>query len=839
MTRANLFHCLSAPGDLRETIISEHNFSWLNPMSRAAGAIAATGRAVARGAIAVGATVAVVSVLGAVSVIGLPRSAIAADVQVAQPGGGVTKPNDAKTGTLLFKTDEPGRFVEAPRLGSDFKLTVTGPFVRTTLTQQFVNPTDGWVEAVYVFPLPEKSAVDTLRMIVGKRVIVGEIKERKEARVIYERAKANGQKAALIEQQRPNIFTHNVANIGPGETVVLQLEYQQTVDRSADKFSLRVPLVVAPRFNPKPIVQVVDFDANGHGWGQVSDPVPDRDKITAPVLDPAKHPPVNPVTLSVALNAGFALGDVISNHHKIKLEVDEEDGNSAKLKLDDGAVPANRDFELTWQAKAGLAPAVGLFRERVGDADYVLAFVTPPKLDASQMPPRMARDVTFVIDTSGSMGGQSIVQARNALQSALTRLQPEDRFNIIRFSSDYQMLSNGLIRANAGNIASAKSFVAGLEASGGTMMVPPLQAALTEQVSADAMSDQGGGDRLRQVIFLTDGAIGNEEQLFQTLTAKRGKSRIFMVGIGSAPNSFLMRRAAELGRGTFTHIGSEAQVATQMSALFEKLEMPAVTNLRAVFEDANADVTPGLLPDLYYGEPLVVAARLNDANGNLKISGSIGPNPWSVTLTLDKALAGKGVSKLWARRKITDAEVAKIMQPAQRDKAEATILALALEHHLVSRLTSLVAIDKTPSRPAEAQLTRADVPLNLPEGWDFDKVFGSGARPAERADSGDRPSASSVPSTPLQRSGVNKAASAGNARVTKAAFKDVRFSRVTTAAEPVKIVAGHKQTVTQVTLPATATDAELRLLFGLLALTLASLIGMWCWSFPGGRGQLT
>src|SRR6266446_6870894 len=203
-------------------------------------------------------------------------------------------PAEVRAGALLLRSGEE-RFVEAPLLGTDVDLVISGPTGRARITQMFQNPTEGWVEAVYVYPLPEGGAVDTLKMVIGERVVVGEIKDRRAAREVYEQAKATGRKASLMEQERPNIFTNSVANIGPGETVVVQLEYQEPVHQSGNEFSLRVPLVVAPRYNPLPVVQTVDLRADGGGWGSVVDPVPDRKRIEPPVLDPRVSPPVNPV----------------------------------------------------------------------------------------------------------------------------------------------------------------------------------------------------------------------------------------------------------------------------------------------------------------------------------------------------------------------------------------------------------------------------------------------------------------------------------------------------------------------------------------------------------------
>ncbi|TCU62555.1 Ca-activated chloride channel family protein [Bradyrhizobium sp. R2.2-H] len=626
--------------------------------------------------------------------------------------GSLLQPGEARSGSLLLKDD--GAYTEAIRLGTDIDITVSGPTLRARVTQLFRNPTKDWVAATYVYPLAANGAVDTLKMVVGDHVIVGDIKERQQARVIYEQARSAGQKAALTEQERPNVFTNSVANIGPGETVLVQIEYQEPVHQTGDEYSLRVPLVVAPRYNPAPIVQSVDFRKDGSGWGTAtSDPVPDRDRISPPVLDPARHAPVNPTSITVRLKAGFALGEVRSHHHNVKVE--SPDDTTRIVTLADGVAPADRDFELTWKPAAGLAPSIGLFREHVGDSDYLLAFVTPPGVEQATQKP-LPREVVFVIDNSGSMGGTSIVQAKASLLYALGRLQPNDRFNVVRFDDTMDVLFPASVPADAAHVSEATSFVSALQARGGTEMIPAMRAALADKLGDSSM--------VRQVVFLTDGAIGNEQQLFEAITAMRGRSRVFMVGIGSAPNTYLMKRAAELGRGAFTHIGSVEQVEERMRGLFAKLENPVVTGLTARFSDAKADITPAIIPDVYRDEPLVLAARLDKLAGSLEIKGRVGDRPWSVTLPLQSAAEGKGLSKLWAKRKIGDAEVARAMREMTPEESDKAILALALDHQIVTRLTSLVAVDRTPSRPEGKPLRLSDLPINLPAGWDFEKVFG-------------------------------------------------------------------------------------------------------------------
>jgi Ca-activated chloride channel homolog len=686
-------------------------------------------------------------------------------------------PNEMTSGSLLLKT-KSGGYVDAPRLGADYSVDISGPTARTVLTQRFSNPANGWVEGVYVFPLPEGAAVDTLKIIAGNRVIVGEVKEKREAKIIYEQAKKNGQTASLLEQQRPNLFTNSVANIGPNETVVVQIEYQETIKQSAGIFSLRLPLVVAPRYNPAPIVQSVDFKADGSGYGAtVNDPVPDRDKISPPVLDPRANAPVNPVSIHINLNAGFTLGDVKSQFHAITTEAKGETSRVITLAAAD--IPADRDFELTWTTK-GTAPQVGLFKETINGKDYVLATVTPPSIAA--VTAALPREAIFVIDNSGSMDGPSMVQAKEALLLGLNKLNSTDRFNVIRFDDTMDQLFATAVQADAINLTAARNFVSALQANGGTEMIPPLKTALVD----DLVSTK---THLRQVVFITDGAIGNEQEMFETLTSQRGRSRVFMVGIGSAPNSYLMTRAAELGRGTFTFIGDASQVASRMEELFNKIGQPVVTELSARLSEGQAELTPNSLPDLYQGEPVLVLAEAKTFTGSLTFTGKIGDAPWQVTLPLSAAAPAKGISKLWAHRKIAELEVAQTMGTLTPEVANKQVLDVALTHQIVSSQTSLIAVDKSPKRPPGEKLTRADLPLNLPAGWNFDKVFGNEAPVL----------------TPKQRDA------------------QADFLQLASSAQP---VTASQALADQVELPQTATPAGIFAMISLLMMMLAMLFRM-------------
>jgi Ca-activated chloride channel family protein len=616
---------------------------------------------------------------------------------------------DAQDGSLLFKTQTPGRYVKAPTVATDVKMKVAGPIIRTTLSQTFKNPSVEFVEGVYVFPLPDKAAVDRLRIVVGGRFIEGQIKEKKQAKQIYETAKREGKKASLVEQERPNVFTASVANIGPNETVSIQIEYQDSADIKNGVASLIFPMTVAPRYSP-PAETIQLVSANGT-MPVTLDPVLDRHRITPPLMPPAEEPIEYlrlPVSINIELDAGFDIEKIESPYHSIK--VDQSDEDSAMITLADGEVPANRDFKLSWQATPKVEAQQTLFKETIGDNTYLMSFVAPPKATGFEVLNRHKRQSHFVIDTSGSMGGTSIVQARRALKLGLSQLGPDDEFNVIEFNSDHTALYSSPRKATRENIEDALKWVSNLDAGGGTNMFPALK---------DALKGDAPEGLLKQIIFITDGSIGNEQQLFALIQDELKSARLFPVGIGSAPNRFFMSRAAKFGRGTSVVIGDINEVDKEMGSLFESLSHPVLTNLQLSFQN-GAESYPSNIPDLYSGEPVVTVTKLasSELPDTLTFRGHYPDKIWQEQISLNDAIEAKGLSVLWARRKIADLEENRF----SRDNAaqiDAEILKTALDYHLVSRLTSLVAVDVTPTRSPNDPLITQKVPTQLPEGWDF------------------------------------------------------------------------------------------------------------------------
>ena len=618
-----------------------------------------------------------------------------------------------KSGTLLFKGSR--EFSKAPVLNTEVEIYITGMIARAVVKQSFRNPVSEWQEGIYVFPLPETAAVDHLRMKIGKRIIEGQIKEREAARKTYEKAKKAGKKTSLIEQERTNIFTTSVANIAPLETIIIEIEYQHAVDYDAGSFRLRFPMVVAPRYIPGQI-EVKGFA--GNGWAVNTDQVPDAARITPPVLHPDSGK-INPVSISINLNSGFKLPLIDSPYHRIRVR--ESKKFIYQVTLQEQDIPADRDFELVWRPEEHNRPVAALFKERINDVYYAMLMVLPPEVNTGEI---LSREIIFVIDTSGSMSGSSIEQAKSSLQLALTRLNPGDRFNVIQFNSFTHSLFQHPEPMTPSSIMIAKQYIDDLKASGGTEMAPALHAALDNQEE---------NNDIRQVVFLTDGSIGNEDALFRIIQEKISRSRLFTVGIGSAPNSNFMRRAANFGRGTHTYIGKISEVQTKMEALFQKLESPVLTNISVSgLEPGKTEIWPEKTPDLYLGEPMIITFRSPDIPPSLEINGRIAGEQWQAAIPLNGGDQQKNISILWARNKIASLMDLHISH-RDNDKIKQEIILTALEHHLVSRFTSLVAVDVTPARVREELLKTRALPVNLPAGWNYEKVFGTLPRTATNA----------------------------------------------------------------------------------------------------------
>jgi len=642
---------------------------------------------------------------------GLLRALVALNV-IGLLGVGVTVARAAETSELLMvpmvkseraiETETRPKPVKAEILSTRINSTITGHIIRTTVIQTFQNPTKDWMEGVYYFPLPDDASVDQMTLTIGERRIISEIKEKEEARKTYIKAAAEGKVAGLLTQYRPNMFSTRVANIEPGTAIGVEFSFQSLAGQDGGRFTWVMPQAITPRFTPLPsegAAQTVNLPTGSQG-----------SKAFPPETAYDPEGGKNLTEFLIEVRQADRFSSVSSPSHEIIDERDEQ--NNASIRLAKGRFPADRDFILNWELAQSESIEPVLFQEVIAEELFTLGYLVPPKADTDI--PALPRDVTFILDVSGSMHGESLDQAKAALSTALDLLTPQDRFDIIIFSNEYQRLFGNSRMANPSIIRQAKSFVGGLKADGGTYMYPALENALLDIPAEGAQ---------RQVLFLTDGAVGNEEEMFRLVNDKLGNARLFTVGVGSAPNGWFMRKAAEFGRGTHLQISDLSMARQELETLFRDMARPTLQNV-SITGSGQADIYPRQSPDLFGQRPLVFSAKTLISDGPLQISGEIiGGQKLDFDLPETEAPEGTDLAKLWAAKKIEGLSDAKARGMDPEIVREAS-LQVALKHQILSPYTSFVAVDKTPVRVQQELMRKMVAKSNMPAGLSWKKVHG-------------------------------------------------------------------------------------------------------------------
>jgi Ca-activated chloride channel family protein len=566
-------------------------------------------------------------------------------------------PNQATSGDLFWLSDSGA--VALPMTSVEIDLRVSGVVVDGTLKQRFANPTNETIEALYVFPLPPDAAVYAMELRIGERRIVAEVHEKEQAKRIYTEAKEDGRKAALVAQHRPNLFRTSVANILPGDSIEIELRFVQKVTRVGNEYRATMPLTITPRCVP-----------DGHE--------------AVPGSNVARHPRAR---VRVVIDGGAALERIETPLHAMKRTTK---GERVLLQLVDETVLADRDFVLSWTPARSALPEIRTFIEQRGDERYALIMMVPPEVE-SLLGTGLPTETLFVIDVSSSMQGASIKQARQALAGALDRLRPEDRFNILRFNDDSAAYATGFEASTAPALQRAKRWVGGLEATGGTAIYPALSRAMD-------MIGQGANGYASRVIFLTDGAVANEQEVLRAIAGRLGETRLHTIGIGAAPNAYLMRKMAWHGRGICEFVSTMKQADNRIDAFFDRLERPVWTDLELQWDGVQADgVAPGRLPDLYRNEPLVLSAKLDKASGGTLTVGGWSVDGWTErTVALDQTgIENRGIALTWARAQV-ETLMDSLFEGADEQAVRSDVIDLALAFRLVTAYTSLVAVEQYP-----------------------------------------------------------------------------------------------------------------------------------------------
>ena len=584
----------------------------------------------------------------------------------------------------------------------DIRADITGLTSRVELTQDFLNAFDEPLEATYVFPLPDRGAVTGMRMTADGREVIAELQERGDARRIYDEAISSGRRASIAEEERPDVFTVRVGNILPGERVSVAVTLVLPLAYADGEATFRLPLVVAPRYIPG---APLPGAAVGDGYAEDTDAVPDASRITPPVLLPGFP---NPVGLSIDIGidpAGLTLSEVRSSLHLV-----ETAGGRVRVRPGERL---NRDFVLRLRYGGDdFTDSLVLVPDAEGGEGTYRLTVLPP---VSAAPPR-PRDVVLVLDRSGSMGGWKMVAARRAAARIVDTLTIGDRFAVLTFDNSIDWpagLPEGLVEASDRNRYRAVEHLARVDARGGTELLAPLRRAL-------ALLDGAQEGRDAVVVLVTDGQVGNEDQILRALAGGIRDVRIHTVGIDRAVNAGFLGRLAGMGGGRCELVESEDRLDEAMDAIHRRIGAPLAYGLRLKVEGLatiEGTASPARLPDLFPGVPLVVTGRYRSPGaGSLVLSGTTRDGwDWSTTVS-GQCGDASAVTAQWARAHLRDLEDSYASGRGSRD-LERTIVDTSLRFGVLCRFTAYVAVD---SRVVAAggEPHRVVQAVEMPSGWE-------------------------------------------------------------------------------------------------------------------------
>lgn len=645
----------------------------------------------------------------------------------------------ADQGTVLVKTGsggsevlqimtEPGdlpvlelasdRSKRLPLEHTHVKANLTGYVAEVEVTQTYTNPHEKPIEAVYVFPLPENSAVNALRMVIGKRVIEGEIQERGRARRTYETARDSGHTAALLEQERPNVFTQSVANLAPGEKIDVVVRYVQDLSYDDGRYEFVFPMVVGPRYMPG---RALAGPSAGDGTREDTTQVPDASRISPPYVGKGERSG-HDISLELTATTALAVSDFEVPTHDVIAKTPAD--GSLHLTLSKKDSLPNRDFVLRYRV-AGKEPKATLFLgNQTNNQGFFSLVVQPPVLDVEKTVGR--REVVFVVDVSGSMSGAPLAMCKSAMREALGMLRPVDTFNVITFAGAPAKAFPAPIAANDANLKRAFEVVDRMEAGGGTEMLDAVAVALSPTVEPG---------RHRYVFFLTDGYVGNEAQIIDSAAAfvsavERGgqRARVFSFGVGSSINRHLIDGLARAGKGTAVVATTREDPARAVNRFYHYIDHPILEDLALDFGSLKAnELYPIEAPDLFASRPVILHGTFSGAvpqnlGVTAKLAGKqirlpVSVRPLGATAAAPDAILGL----LFARSKVTAIE--ETLWDRDSRAAEREIVELGERFNLVTRFTSLVAVDRSRT-VGDGTPAKVVQPLEEPEGVDLESAGG-------------------------------------------------------------------------------------------------------------------
>lgn len=586
---------------------------------------------------------------------------------------------------FLVEGDESGgRF---PLKETDVLVSINGVIADVHVKQKYGNEGAQPINARYVFPASTQASVHGLKMTIGEQVVTAKIKEREAARQDFETAKREGKSASLLEQQRPNVFTMNVANILPGDEVLVELHYTELLIPRDGTYELVYPTVVGPRYSNQPEAGAPESDK----W------------VKSPYLKAGSAPPTE-FNIAVTVATSIPLQDLVCTSHKVDVQWDEP--STARVALaPTGDFGGNRDFILRYRLM-GKEIQTGLLLSEGEKENFFLLMVQPPeRLKAQDVPPR---EYVFVLDVSGSMHGFPLDTAKVLIRDLIGHLREKDLFNVILFSGTSSVMAPSSVPATAANVENAIRHIDAQQGGGGTELAAALKTALAiprdENVS-------------RSVVVVTDGYIAAEKEAFALIEQNLNRCNVFAFGIGSSVNRYLIDGVAKAGLGEPFVVTKPEDAPAAASRFRSYIQSPVLTNIQVQFKNFDVyDMEPPSLPDLFAQRPLVVFGKWRgEAKGAVEICGTNGAGPYVHTVDVKELKPLKGQSALpylWARSRL--ARLSDYAAGTGHDENRAEVTALGLNYSLLTRYTSFIAVlEKVRNTTTPAQ--DVDQPLPLPQ----------------------------------------------------------------------------------------------------------------------------
>ncbi len=642
----------------------------------------------------------------AYSSINKPRSSEAKPMTQTLSSGIIEPSQDQVIATPVKERPPAGLYSQTPEreaftlTHTDVKGKVDGNIARVAVTQKFTNPFDKPLEAVYVFPLPDEAAVDDLEIKIGDRIIKGDIKRREEAKAAYDRARQEGRTAALLEQERDNIFTQSVANIRPKETIEVTIRYTDSLKFEAGNYEFVFPMVVGPRYISR----------------RPENRIPDTNRITPPLTPPATRSGQD-ITVDLRIDAGVPIQRLISTSHRLVLATE---GNTAAVKIaPDDNIP-NKDLIIRYQVSDTKAQSTVLAANSPQGGHFATYVIPAITYRPNEVVPK---DVVFLMDTSGSQSGDPLVKSQELMRRFIAGLNPDDTFTIIDFANTATYLSPVPLRNNEINRRLAYDYINRLNANGGTELMNGINAVMKFPPAPDG--------RIRSVVLITDGYIGNDQQVIAEVQKQLKKgNRLYAFGVGSSVNRYLLNRLAEVGRGTVQVVRQDEPTAEVAEKFFRQINQPVLTNVEVIWEGEGAapEIYPKIMPDLFAQQPLVIYGRKEDrASGTLRITGQMANGEryeqrLAVNFKDDAANNNLGIAQLWGRAKIKDLSN-QILAMESKSIVE-LITQTALNYRLLSAYTAFVAISEEVRVNPNGDKVRVQVPVELPQGVRYDGIIG-------------------------------------------------------------------------------------------------------------------